>query len=269
MKLAIPFKLHNSFNEKAQEFNLKFLATSSPQRMIQFLEEYKNYDINIQFEDIDFAIVKKFVTVKPNLKIRLMEVDHQTLYALQSMNVSYFIDASVGCAYDRTSLTYYVEILKVSDVYVADELFYDLDFVKRYCGTFHIQIRFIANRIPSVDKDAGKDIKSPIFSPRDYEILNQYLDTIEFDCGIPYKWNVFEVLYRYWIEKQDWAGDLQEINKDLDIEYYPRSIPARFVVKKLNCQKRCETADSSCKSCSLYYQTHLTMRQKGLGFVKT
>ena len=76
--------------------------------------------------------------------------------------------------------------LGVSDIYISDDLFYNLEKVKQFTVANDIQIRMVLNRAASTSPDRNNDIRGPFVSPRDMDILEQYIDIGEFDCGIGY-----------------------------------------------------------------------------------
>lgn len=263
MKLAAPFKLYNELNPAIDEFNLKFKDDSSEENMIYFLQQYQDKQINIEFESLIINRVFKFMSVHPRVTVRLK--DHFPISLLNDNKIPWFYD-SVLSASSMEMLVHMVEVDNVYEVYIADELLYDLPRVHEYCQSKGVRIRLIGNHIPSTDPDAGSDITSPIFSPRDFDYLSLFIDAIEFDCGTPYNWNRFNVYYKQWFQKKDWLGDLRYINLDLKLEMYPACIPARLTEKRMQCKRKCKDGSSHCRSCQLYYETSMLFHKKGLRF---
>ena len=143
--------------------------------------------------------------------------------------------------------------VKVTDIYIYDDLCYNIPNISKQCKQNNIDIRLILNTIPSTAPDAGDNLISPIFTPRDKDILNEYIDTIEFDCYIDedrtqYNWNVFNVLYEVWFKDKDWYGDLRSLNKDLNFYLPVYSTLPTFSEKRISCGRRCAMANS-CHRC--------------------
>lgn len=62
---------------------------------------------------------------------------------------------------DSFRLLEYVASLGVTDVYITDDLCYNLEMVRRACNKYNIRTRLIINRIPSSRPDKGIDPRSP------------------------------------------------------------------------------------------------------------
>lgn len=110
--------------------------------------------------------------------------------------------------------------LGVSDVYIADDLCYNLKNVHDICQENNVQMRLILNQVPSMTLDRGINPKAPIFMPKDMDTINPYFDVFEFECGLPYDWAKFDVLYRAWFVNKYWHGQMSEINEDVDMDFH-------------------------------------------------
>lgn len=268
MKLAIPFKLNNEKNDKlASEFNIKFTRNNSIQKLIVFLKKYKDYRINIEFEGkLDKGVLLAAVAVHNNVAARLKSIDAHNkadLQELKDQGVKYFFDFYEMAAYNRTALGNLID-LGVSDVYIMDDLCYNLKEVKERCLQENIQVRLILNRIPSTSLDKELNPKAPLFFPQLFVALDKWIDVAEFDCGKPYNWRQHEVLYRVWFEKHYWLGQLSEINSDVQFDFPVGSVIPQILAHKLNCNRRCEvqTKHRECSRCSLGLDLATTFRDK-------
>ena len=77
MKLAIPFKLCNEYNDIAKEFNINFDKNkNSLDKLFEFIEEFSDHRINISFpKGVDVSIAKKETKVGDNVYYRLKPQD--------------------------------------------------------------------------------------------------------------------------------------------------------------------------------------------------
>lgn len=269
MKLAIPFKLYNEYNDIAKEFNINFDKNkNSLDKLFEFIEEFSDHRINISFpKGIDVSVAKTISKVGDNVYYRLKPQDALYVKELYDGNCKFFFDEHCP-AYNYTTLDGYIS-LGVTDVYIADDLWYNLQEVSKLCKKNNVNIRLILNRIPSTSVDKGFNPRSPIFRPNDCDILNLYVDTCEFDCGDPYDWHVFNVLYRSWFLTKDWYGNLIEINKDLTIGFPNMSIVNDFTNYKLKCGYRCFTRSSNvCNKCEQLFALGEEFANKGIRFKK-
>lgn len=250
--IAIPFKMNEPLNDIAKEFNIKFNPQKNNfEKLVDFIQEYENKRINIEFpEGLDLPTIRAINKIADNVYIRLFPQDFVYLKTLQEYNCKFFPDATIA-ANNYTVLDSYIA-LGVSDIYIADDLCYNLKNVSKICLKNSVNIRMILNRIPSTSFDKGENLKSPIFRPQDYYLLKLYINTFEFDCleNNKFNWNKQKVLYRVWFEEQKWNGDLREINKDLKFYFPNASIVPDFTNYKINCERRCSSRiKSKCNKC--------------------
>ena len=272
MKLATPFQLHCKYEDVIDEWNInydpyKYTKTDKLNqaadkkeesqmlfdKLISFVEEYPHKRINISITDTDIPINHLITLNKIHDNIYVKLSIYQAYYAekLKEKEIKFFFDNTIPVS----TFTLLDELIKigVTDVYIADDLCYRLDDVSKRCKKDNIQIRLILNRIPATTPRADVDIHSPIFTPRHFEALDEYIDVAEFDCHYDnesdaYNWSVFNVLYKSWFIKHDWYNDLREINKDLAIFYPVRQEMPLFIERKMNCGRRC-AYDDMCHKC--------------------
>ena len=272
MKLATPFQLHCPYEDVIDEWNInydpyKYTKTDKLNqaankkeesqmlfdKLISFIEAYPNKRINIAIRDSDIPI-NHLVTLNKlhsNLYIRLNLYQFPQAEKLKEKEIKFFFDNTVPVS----TFILLDELIRlgVSDVYIADDLCYNLDKVAIRCKRDNVQVRLILNRIPATTPTAYSDVRAPIFTPRHFETLDQYIDVAEFDCfysdeSDAYNWNIFNVLYKAWFKKHDWYNDLREINKDLEIFYPVRQEMPAFIDRKIECERRC-VYKNTCRKC--------------------
>lgn len=73
--------------------------------------------------------------------------------------------------------------LGVSDVYIADDLCYNLKNVHDICQENNVQMRLILNQVPSMTLDRGINPKAPIFMPKDMDTINPYFDVLNLNAA--------------------------------------------------------------------------------------
>lgn len=129
----------------------------------------------------------------------------------------------------------------------------------------NVRLRLILNRIPSSSIQKGQDCTTPIYRPQDLEVLKQYFDIFEFDCGEPYDWHKFNVYWRAWFERGRWHGNIKEINPDLKIDLFNDQLLPNFTENKMTCRRRCfSEIDYRCNRCHRLYNIHKTFLENGL-----
>lgn len=267
-KLAIPFHLNNEINDDVKEFNILFYKNKNNiEKLIDFIQEYEDKRINIEFpEGIHMPTLKSVNKISDNVYCRMNPVDVVKLEELKKNNIKFFFNSTM-LAYNYTTLASLIR-LGVSDVYIADDLCYNMSDVKAICEQHNIQTRLILNHIPATSLDAGMDPRSPIFMPKDLDNIDKYFDVFEFDCGTPYDWTKFEVLRRVWFDKKDWHGQLGEINDDIEQDFHCDVIYPDFIDIKLNCGRRCDKRVSNpCRKCESVIEIGEILKKKNVRFV--
>lgn len=262
--IAIPYKYNNDkYNEIAKEFNIIFLPRNKVEDLITFIEMYKDIRINIAFpEGISIDVCKKLQKKTDNFSIRLKVDDLPLIDFLRENKIKFFFDTTLP-ATNYTHLDFLIKI-GVSDVYIADDLCYNLPDVSEYCHKYDVKVRLVLNRIPCTSPDKGINPCSPFYCPQDMRVLNKYYDIFEFDCGQEtYDWHKFKVLYRAWFENHYWHGNLKEINPDIILNIDNDTYYKRLIDNKIVCGRRCnQRVSSPCRKCYQWLDISNLLQEK-------
>ncbi len=270
VKLAIPYQHDINFelNDKVAEFNILFYKSrNNLEDLIAFVNHYPDRRINIQFpEGVHLPTLKSINSINNHIYVRLKASDMMNLKDLKENHIRFFFDSDCP-AYNYSVLDAFIN-MGVSDVYIADDLCYNMSDVEAYIHGKHITMRLVLNRIPSTSIDRGVNQRSPIYMPKDMDELSKYYDVFEFDCGEPYDWAKFDVLYRSWFENKYWHGEMYEINSDVDQKFHCDSLFPEFTGFKLNCGRRCNTRITNhCRKCEQFLELGETLKKKEVRFV--
>lgn len=250
MKIAAPYSENDRWKNIPDEYNLPWGKKSTSTKLLNFCETIPDKRINLYTEpDVDFdfeAIVtaKKF---NPNIYVRLNLYQMNLVSTLKEKEIGFYFDTTYPCS-NRVILAALVSI-GVSDIYIYDDLFYDLEKTKDFFDEKNIQTRMVLNKVASTSPGKAFDIRGPYVSPRDMRYLEKYIDVGEFDCGSEYyNWNKFNALYNAFYEKEEWFGDLRSLNDDI-IFYYPvYSMVPDTITWKLRCRRKCSVG-GRCNHC--------------------
>lgn len=268
-QLAIPFHYPNDeVNDKATEFNLLFFQSRNKiEDLIEFIQEYENKRINISFpEGVHLPTLKSICAVSDNIYVRLMASDMMIVADLQQNDIKFFFDASMGVG-NYTNLDAFIR-LGVSDIYPVDDLCYNINEVAEYCHSKGIKLRLILNSIPATTFDKGINPRSSIYRPQDIDMLNKYYDTFEFNCGEPYDWAKFNVLYRTWFERKHWHGQISEINDDVHMDFHNDTVYPDITNYKIVCGRKCnQRIGSYCKKCEQWLEVGQIFEDKRIKFI--
>lgn len=250
-KIAIPFLLNSRLNDIAAEFNIDFDNTfNNFDKLMEFIDMYPDTRINISFVNgLDKTMAKRLSRYSDNVYIRLQASDIGSCPTLAENNIKYFFDRSVSAG-TYASLDDFIA-LGVTDVYIVDDLVYNLKVMRKWSDEHNIKLRLILNRIPSVALSAGMNPKSPIFRPDDIDLFQEYFDCFEFAFEeYPDKVQL-ETMYKIWFEDKKWYGELSEINTDIKFSFPNYSIIPFHRDFKFNCCRKCEMKmNNPCRKCT-------------------
>ena len=264
MDVAIPFKDHFRLNESVQEFNIFFDPDKNNfDKLIEFIGAFGDHIINIEYRNgIDQKTASALAKVGENVRFRLKAEDIVKVDALRDRGCKFFFDSSVP-ANSWCSLRWMVEVAKIESVYVCDDLMYELDSVKDYCSNNSVRVRLIANRAPYSLTIGPKDYYAPIIRPQDMKTLSEFIDVIEFDCGDPCNFDKLAVMYKAYIKKGFWYGQLSELNPDVSALDIPcPSVADRLVEKRSTCGFRCARGHP-CSTCEMILTLGESLKEIG------
>lgn len=266
--LCTSFSLDNEWNDddRITEFNIIFKKDSSLNNLLDFLDKYIDKRVNISFVDgINYSVLKSAARLYGNIAVKLRSNDIQECLKLKDIGVKYYFDNSYP-AVNLCSLDSLIA-LGVSDVYIADDLCYNLPRTHGYCDSKGVKTRMVLNRIPCTTTFKGDDPKSPIWMPRDIDNLAFYIDIFEFDNDLDDAY--FDVLFRTWFEKKAWNENIREINLDLNIDVYDNTMLPITSIKKMSCGRRCnKRAGNKCDMCGQMADISNLLRYKGVRLVE-
>lgn len=265
MKVAIPFKYKFDLNDEVDEFNVKFDPDENDfSKLIDFIQEHKDKRINIEYKNsLDTKTALALAKMAKNIAFRLKPEDMVRADKLVG-HCNLFFDSSLACS-NFWELNYIISTYHVSDVYIVDDLCYDLPRVSEFCHDRYVNIRAIVNRGMSSTPQAPDSRIIPFVRPNDYDFLEKrkYIDVYEFDCGDPYDFKALKVLYKVFMQDKDWYGNLQELNRDIPFELPNRGLLPEFTKFKSNCKLRCLTG-GGCNHCQGLVELAQGLREKGV-----
>ena len=270
VNIATPFKLNNDeWDPIISEYNVLFRhERNSQEKLLEFAEEYPDKRINIETNKIDVSFLSVLNKAHDNIYIRLTDIsDFQYVEVFKEKGIKFFFDVKCLPANSIASLDYLLS-LGVSDVYLADDLLYDLRETHLFTSSHNVGIRIVLNtvmaNVPYTDQ-----AKTPWFPPDTFHIIEKYISTVEFDCGRPFNWNAFGVYYRAWFDRKDWHGNLNEIILGLDIDVLNDSIVGEDLIRyKIHCRHHCTNAKSHCRKCDQFVELSQKLASKNIGFNK-
>ena len=229
--------------------------------LFDFLTKYKDIRFNILPKDMTKQQMLVADSVNPNIYFRIAQSEDIEFFDfLKENNLKFFLDypAAASCF---TSLEQQI-LLGVTDVYIADDLCYNLEKAKKACEKHGVRTRMVLNLIPSRRYDKSTNPKTPYFIPETVDELSKYIDVGEFDSS---SWAKITTYYKIWFQRQEWKEDLRFIYKDLELDIPNQSLIPNFLYFKMNCGYKCSYG-SPCNKCEQFVEIAKNLASKNIEY---
>lgn len=241
MKYCVDFYNHIIGYDKADEYTIKY--TKKNDVLIDFLEKNNTKRVNLTIEEkLTDAEMETFVSIYEkfsNLVLRFESYDAEMIDLITKSGIPFFFGNRVNNWDEFLGLLN----LGVSDIYVVEDLCFDLERVALIAKPAGIKLRTFANVAQSQWKETP-EIKKFWIRPEDIEIYEPYIDTIEF-FGTPQQISVLLKVYK---EDKKWFGKLKEIIFGLKSDIDSRYIVPKFAEQRTSCKKDC-VKGGKCRIC--------------------
>ena len=153
--------------------------------------------------------------------------------------------------------------LGVSDVYVTEELCFNLKAVKAFCEPRRIKVRVFPNIAQVSGKNTSSvipDIRKFFIRPEDIPTYEEYVDICELWCPL----NKQSVMYEIYKSEQ-WLGNLNDIISSFSLDVPNTGFMPHFAAVRVNCQKKCYRG--KCRMCDSAVELSRMMLEDGLEVV--
>lgn len=267
--MKVCFEYFNSSKLLNDVDELKIKYDDQDVQLIDFLERHSHQRTILDIQDIDsfnrLQEWRKLNAIKakyPHFNIALMfhpgstrQVPKEMLDTINKLdNIPYFFEFFVT----TWEQLHYLISLKVSDVYLTEDMCFELEAAKALCSAKGVSIRAFPNIAQSSVWDSPAPAKFFI-RPEDLDFYSQYIDTIEF-WGDPLKQDVF---YHIYCVSKRWIGELNVIVADLNATFNNSGILPLFAQTRANCGKQCMRG-KRCAICFKLDSLSNTLKDKGI-----
>lgn len=157
---------------------------------------------------------------------------------------------------------YAYSLLGVSDVYITEELCFDLKKVKAFCTPRRIKVRVF----PNIGQVSGQgtngvipEIQKFFIRPEDIPVYEDYIDICELWVNHLDRCSVLYEIYK----SEQWLGTLDDIIFDLDLNISTSAFLPNFGVARLGCGKRCQKGDR-CSICTTQVELAKMLDEEGI-----
>ena len=250
MKYCINYSNKSHIIDKVDEILIRYDKNKILELFTQFIPAHLNQRIIVQLieeDNIDTIVnnLKKIISIYNENKdikfdIQLPFYNQKFIEELKDTNLKYFFKAAANSWDKFTGLI----SQNVSDIYITDELAFELDKVAEIAHKNNIKVRIYPN-IAQSRWDKLSDILKFFIRPEDIEMYEPYVDVCEFYGD---KAQQIDTYYKIYQEDKKWFGDLQEIIIGLDSKIDSRYIIPRFAEKRIKCGKDC-LKGGKCEMC--------------------
>lgn len=264
MKIALPWYPRED-RQFGDEYNITFVNKSNNfDNLIDFLTCYPDIRFNILIDiseyEFDFQKIKILNTINPNIHIILNNLTCQKQKILKKNNIKFYLSPEYAVSNFR--MLECIASLGVTDIYIQDDLCYNLSKVRKAADKLNIQIRLILNQIASSIPNKGENVRSPWFIPETVDELDKYIDIAEFENN---SWVRIETLYKIWFKDKQWRENLRYINPQLNIDIWNQCMIPDFTKYKMNCGYRCAYG-SVCKKCNQFTEMAQNLYNKKIEY---
>lgn len=237
MKYCIDYTPESKKLDEVDEINIP-LNKDKLITLIDFLERHKSQRSNIYIQDIkdclQFKIVEKLINIKKehevNYAIKFSEFNEDLPFDLMNEEgIQFYFNIYVSKWEDLLFLL----DLGVSDVYITEELGFELDKIRKVCGD-RVQVRVFPN-VAQRSWSKLPALKSFFIRPEDVYKYELYIDVLEIYGDRKHH----DILYRIYKEGKQWFGKLNEIITDFNSDLDSRFVLPRFAEKRIRCKRSC------------------------------
>lgn len=250
MKYCINYSNKSHIIDKVDEILIRYDKNKILELFTQFIPAHLNQRIIVQLieeDNIDTIVnnLKKIISIYNENKdikfdIQLPFYNQKFIEELKDTNLKYFFKAAANSWDKFTGLI----SQNVSDIYITDELAFELDKIAEIAHKNNIKVRIYPN-VAQSRWDKLSDILKFFIRPEDIEMYEPYVDVCEFYGD---KAQQIDTYYKIYQEDKKWFGDLQEIIIGLDSKIDSRYIIPRFAEKRIKCGKDC-LKGGKCEMC--------------------
>lgn len=246
------FTEHAKYINDADEWTIVF--NEKDDTLLEFLDMHLNKRINLVISDIKYLSFCKELTKKyQNVYIKFSQIPIELLEQ-ENLDFKFFIDILVSSLDTIQQLIQ----LKVTDIYIVEELGFDLKNISAYIHEQGISVRVFPNVAQSQWKNLPA-LKKFFIRPEDLDSYNNLIDTIEFwdaDKQIDVYFEVYKI-------KKRWFGPLNEIIKSFNSDIDNKFIIPKFAEMRIRCNKIC-LKGGKCSRCEQIENLANTLKNSNL-----
>ncbi|MBO7535552.1 MAG: hypothetical protein J6T34_00235 [Bacilli bacterium] len=204
-------------------------------------------------EDEWVASFKNLVNLakKYNVAVRTCD-DDSHLIDYSEANIPYFLI----CWCNSWDWLHYLINLGVSDIYIVEQMGFELDKIKKVCGD-KIQLRTYPDVCQIRPYNKNGNVYGFFIVPSEVSLYEDYIDVCEF-----FKENKEDTLYEIYTSGK-WLGNLRSLISDLNQDLYSTYLFPTFGIYRRSCGKRCLKGEK-CNLCQRAIDLGEELQKEGI-----
>ena len=257
--------------KEAEEINI--IYNKNDIELPAFIEKHAEKRINLiiehpegNFDNFEIKKIQAIAEKYPEANIHICLYSLQKAAAMDNSIVaqmnSVMLPWFTGYIATTWDALHYLISLGVSDIYIAEDLGFELPKVSKICKKAGVAIRVIPNVAQSSINNAP-DLKKFFIRPEDIDLYAEYIDTIEFWGELTQQ----DTFYKIYKTMKCWVGNLKEIIFSFNLDFDNHRILPEFGKARLNCGKGC-LKGQPCSICNTIYDISKQMEKHDIIVVK-
>lgn len=239
---------------------------SDIKQLVQFLEEHSAQKIVVKITDVNDYIERRqweglnlIAESHPDLKFSVCFYEqvpfreNKVFNEFKELKMPFFL----GMMITNFDQLHYVCDFGVSEVYLAEDICFDLKRAKRLCQKHQVTVR----TFPNVAQCSVQQRPAPLkffIRPEDVDAYSDVIDTLEF-WGEDERQFIQATIYK----KRKWPGDMRIIIQGFDESIDSNCILPGFAEARKACDRKCIKGDH-CSICTHLLNVAKAYKEKGL-----
>ena len=263
MKYAIQYNNTSHILDKIDEIIVIFDKNKILNLFTEFIPSHQDQrviiELNSQSYKENFDSLKKICAIhkeNPTLKFDLLihNFENEFIDCIKSAKLNYFFRTLVN---DWDTFRGIID-MGVSDIYVVEQLAFELDKIAKIAHSRNIRVRVFPN-VAQSSWSHTEGIYKFFIRPEDIELYEPYVDVCEF-YGESKKNDTY---YKIYTEDKKWFGNLNELIISLNSDLDSRFIIPRFAESRIKCGKKC-LKGNNCQICQRILELSNSLQEANL-----
>lgn len=259
MKYAIKYYRGCPILGKADEIIIKYNEKTTA--LLDFVQKWKpKQRIVLDIKENEDILQSRLILRQAkelHAQIALLLSKEQFNEDIDTLNIPYFF-AEGANTYDELHGQL---AAGVSDIYIKDELGFNLSKISEYLHNNGIKVRVFPNVAQTSTTLPADPMKNFFVRPNAILVYEDMIDVCEFYAPLDKQAVLFDI-YR----DQRWLGNLREVIYGLDVDVDNQTLLPHFDLSRGKCGKRCNMG--KCDICNVAVSVGKTLDDKGIKFRK-